>query len=156
MLTTPVLEELVLFPETRTATVPLPMPELPLVTISHVTVLAALQMQLPSAVTATLTDSPVAAAVRVSGAMVFVHPAEGCEMVKVCPAIVSVVPRCVPPVLAATVSVTLPLPLPLAPFTMVTHDVVVVAVQAQLAPAVTLTVMLSPPAATVLLAGLIA
>ena len=39
ILTLPVLVELVLFPETRTATVPSPMPELPLVTSSHVTVL---------------------------------------------------------------------------------------------------------------------
>ena len=83
ILTTPVLVALVLFPETRTATVPSPMPELPLVTISHVTVLAALQMQLPPAVTATLTDSPVAAAVRVSGVMVLVQaPDAGCVMVK--------------------------------------------------------------------------
>ncbi len=84
ILTMPVLVELVLFPKTRTATVPLPMPELPPVTISHVTVLAAPQMQLPPAVTATLIDSPVDAAVRVSGAMVLEQePDAGCVMVKV-------------------------------------------------------------------------
>ncbi len=64
--------------------------------------------------------------------------------------------RTVPPVLAATVSVTLPLPLPLLPFAMVTHDALLVAVQAQLDPAVTLTVVVSPPAAAVRLPGWIA
>ena len=67
ILTTPVLVALVLFPETSTDTVPLPMPELPPVTSSQVTVLLALQIQLAPALTATLIDSPVAAAVRVSG-----------------------------------------------------------------------------------------
>jgi hypothetical protein len=67
MLTMPVLVELVLLPETSTDTVPLPVPEAPLVTSSQVTVLLALQMQLAPALTETLTDSPVAAAVRVSG-----------------------------------------------------------------------------------------
>jgi hypothetical protein len=84
-LTTPVLEEPVLFAETSTDAVPLPVPDPPAVTISQVTVLLALQIQLLLlAVTATLIVSPVAAAVRVSGAIVFVHdPEPGCEMVKV-------------------------------------------------------------------------
>jgi hypothetical protein len=84
MLTTPVLVELVLLPATSTDTVPLPVPEPPLVRSSQVTVLLALQMQLPPAVTATLIDSPVAAAVRVSGEIAYVQPpGAGCMMVKV-------------------------------------------------------------------------
>jgi hypothetical protein len=76
--------------------------------------------------------------------------------VKLWPAIVSEVLRCVLAVLAATASVTLPLPLPLLPFATVTHDAGLVAVQAQLVPAVTVTVVVSPPDAAVLLPGLIA
>jgi hypothetical protein len=59
-------------------------------------------------------------------------------------------------VFAATVSVTLPLPVPLLPFGKLTQDAVFEAVQAQPAPAVTLTVVDSPVAAEVLLAGLMA
>ena len=100
MLTVPVLVALVLFPEARTVTVPLPMPELPPVTSSQADVLVALQMQLAPALTATCIDSPVAAAVRVSGEIVKVQaPGAGCVMVKAWPAIVSVVLRCVLPVL---------------------------------------------------------
>ncbi len=69
---------------TDRATVPLPLPLAPLVTVSHEAVLAAVHAQPVGLVTVTLTDSPVATAVRVCGAMVFVHaPAAGCEMVKV-------------------------------------------------------------------------
>jgi hypothetical protein len=67
MLTTPVRVALVVFPKARMVTVPLPVPELPPVTSSHATVLFELQMQVEPALTATLIDSPVAAAVRVSG-----------------------------------------------------------------------------------------
>jgi hypothetical protein len=76
-------------------------------------------------------------------------------MVNACPAIVSVLLRCVVPVFAATVNITLPSPLPLLPLAIVTHDALFVEVQAQLWPAVTLTVADSPPAAAVLFAGLI-
>jgi hypothetical protein len=156
ILTTPVLEELVVLPETRTVVVPLPMPEPPPVTSSQVTVLLALQIQLALAVTATLIDSPVATAVRVSGEILFAQPPDaGCVTAKVWPAIVSEVLRSAPLVLAATVSVTVPLPLPLLPFAMVIHEAVLVAVQSQVVAAVTDTVVVSPPASAVLLAGLI-
>jgi hypothetical protein len=51
--------------------------------------------------------------------------------VKVCPAIVSVALRDVVPVLAAALNPTVPVPLPLAPEVRVSHDALLLAVQAQ-------------------------
>jgi len=62
--------------------------------------------------------------------------------VTVCPATVNVPVRAVPVVLAATLNVTEPMPDPLAPAVMVIQAVVVVAVQAQDVPDVTLSVRL--------------
>jgi hypothetical protein len=75
--------------------------------------------------------------------------------VNCCPAIVTV-PALVVPVDAATLSVTAPFPLPLAPALTVIHDTLLAAVQAQPAPAVTLTVVVPPPASTVADAGVMA
>jgi hypothetical protein len=83
MFTVPVRDAAVVLPETRMVTVPLPVPELPPVTSSQVTVLAALQMQPVPAVTDALMDSPLAAAVRVTGEMAYVHaPAASWVIVK--------------------------------------------------------------------------
>ena len=72
--------------------------------------------------------------------------------VTVWPATVNVPVRAVPVVLAATLNVTEPMPDPLAPVTVI-QDVVVVAVQEQAVPAMTLSVRLLAVASTVKLSG---
>ena len=72
--------------------------------------------------------------------------------VTVWPATVNVPVRAVPVVLAATLNVTEPMPDPLAPVTVI-QDVVVVAVQEQAVPAMTLTVRLVAIASTAKLSG---
>lgn len=84
-------------------TVPDPVPLAPLVMVTHVDPLEAVQLQFDVVVTVTV---PVVAAddVRVVdvGAIVNVQGAAGCVTVNVCPAIVIVPVRDVVPVLAAT------------------------------------------------------
>ena len=70
-----------------------------------------------------------------------------------CPATVNVPVRAVPVVLAAMLNVTEPIPDPLAPAVTVIHDVVVVAVQEQAVPVVTLSVRLVASASTSKLTG---
>ena len=81
----------------------MPLPVAPLVMVTHVNPLEAVQLQFDVVVTVTV---PVAAAdvVRLDdvGAIVNVHGAAGCVMVKVCPAIVIVPVREFVPVLAVT------------------------------------------------------
>ena len=72
--------------------------------------------------------------------------------VTVWPATVNVPVRGVPVVLAATLNVTEPMPDPLAPVTVI-QDVVVVAVQEQAVPAMTLSVRLLAVPSTVKLSG---
>ena len=74
-------------------------------------------------------------------------------IVTVWPATVNVPVRAVPVVLAATLNVTEPMPDPLAPAVTVIHYVVVVAVQAQDVPDVTLSVRLLASASTAKLVG---
>ena len=71
----------------------------------------------------------------------------------VCPATVNVPVREAPVVLAATLNVTEPMPDPLAPAVTVIQDVVVVAVQAQDVPEMTLSVRLVASASTAKLVG---
>ena len=70
-----------------------------------------------------------------------------------CPATFRVPLREVPVVLAPMLNVTEPMPEPLAPAVTVIHDVVVVAVQAQDVPDVTLSVRLLASASTSKLVG---
>ena len=70
-----------------------------------------------------------------------------------CPATFRVPLRDVPVVLAPMLNVTEPMPEPLAPAVTVIHDVVVVAVQAQDVPDVTLSVRLVASASTSKLVG---
>jgi hypothetical protein len=63
--------------------------------------------------------------------------------------------RCAP-VFAAIATVTVPLPVPAAPALMVSHDALLVAFQAQVLPAVTLTLVVSPAAGELRVAGEIA
>jgi hypothetical protein len=65
--------------------------------------------------------------------------------VNACPAIVNVADRA-PATLTATLKVTIPLPVPLAPDVTVTHGALLLAVHAQVAPVVTVTVP-EPPSA---------
>ncbi len=69
------------------------------------------------------------------------------------PATLTVPVRAVPAVLAATLNVTEPMPDPLAPAVTVIQDVVVVAVQEQDVPEVTLRVRLLASASTAKLVG---
>ena len=73
--------------------------------------------------------------------------------VTVCPATVNVPVRGAPVVLAATLKVTEPMPDPVAPAVTVIQDVVVVAVQEQAVPAMTLRVRLVAIASTAKLVG---
>ena len=73
--------------------------------------------------------------------------------VTVCPATVNVPMREAPVVFAPLLNVTEPMPDPLAPAVTVIHDVVVVAVQEQAVPAMTLTVRLLAIASTAKLSG---
>ena len=74
--------------------------------------------------------------------------------VNVWPAIV-IVPERDPPVVEAAVNRTVPLPDPFAPDVTESHEALLVAVQSQPFPAVTATVPLPPPAATLVLVGAI-
>jgi hypothetical protein len=75
--------------------------------------------------------------------------AVGCVTVTVCPAIVTVALRDAAVVFAGAVTATVPSPDPLAPLVMLSHVALLVAVHAQPAPAVTVTLPV-PPAATML------
>ena len=72
----------------------------------------------------------------------------GCVTVKVCPPTVTVPVRGSAPLLASAEIPTTPGPDPEAPVTMVIHDAVVVADQAQLAGVDTLKVAVPPPTGT--------
>lgn len=96
---------------------------------------------------------PPGGIVRMTGLTVNVHEELGSVTTNVRPAIVSVADRAVDVVLPAAVNPTLPEPVPLAPVRMVTHDALLVAVQLQPAPAVTITVPMPPEAARDWLAG---
>jgi hypothetical protein len=72
--------------------------------------------------------------------------------VNVCPAIV-IVPERAPPPVEAALNRTAPLPEPLPPDVTVNHAALLVAVQSQPLPAVTVTMPLPPLAATLVLVG---
>jgi hypothetical protein len=78
-----------------------------------------------------------------------------CVTVNVWPAIVTVPVRCAAAEFAAMVMLTVPLPVPLAPPVTVIHAALLAAVHAQLEVELTLTLVDSPAAMEVLLAGLI-
>ena len=75
-----------------------------------------------------------------------------CVTVKVCPAIVSVADLA-GPVVPATANCTSPLPLPLDPDETVNHEALLVAVQGQPSPAVTVTLPVPPLNGTAWLCG---
>src|SRR5690349_8817248 len=134
---TPVLAEAV------TPTVPFPLPLAPDAIVSHGVLLEAVHAQPAPAVTLTFDDPPAAGIVRLAGANPNEQPLPWVT-VKVCPAIVSVAERD-PPVVAAALYATVPLPVPLAPDVIVSHDALLVAVQAHPAALVSATLPVPPP-----------
>jgi hypothetical protein len=82
--------------------VPDPVPLTPLVMVTHVDPLEAVQLQLDDVVTVTVPVPPLAANVALVGEMVNEQGAAGCTTVNVCPAIVIVPVREVVPVFAST------------------------------------------------------
>jgi hypothetical protein len=99
------------------------------------------------AVTVTFIDSPSTSKAFEPGEMVSVHGTPACDALKVFPAIVTVVLRAVPALLAVALSVTVPLPDPLAPAVTISHDALLVALQPQPDGAVTATLIASPSVA---------
>ena len=115
------------------------MPLAPPVTVIHAALLVAVQVHPAAAVTVTV---PVVAAGVLSstdeGRIVNEHGAPGWAIVNVLPPIVSVPVRDVVLAFCVTFHVTVPLPVPLAPTPIVIHASLLVDVQLQPAPAVTL------------------
>jgi hypothetical protein len=136
-----------------TVTLTLPLPVLPDPTLSHAALLIVLHAQVLGVVTVTATLSPAAGEVRLVGAIVNVHGAPAWVTLNVCPAIVTEPVRCAVPVLAATVTLTLPLPV--LPDPTLNQTALLVVLQAQVLGPVTATATLSPPAGEVRLAGAI-
>jgi hypothetical protein len=131
-------------------------PLAPLLMVSHDALLVALQAQVLPVVTPTLVVSPAAGELRVAGEIEGVQgAAPACVTEKVCPAIVTVPVRCEVLVFAATATFAVPLPFPLAPLLMVSHDALLAAIQAQVLPVVTLTLVVSPAAGELRVVGVI-
>jgi hypothetical protein len=142
-----------LFAANDSATLPLPLPLLPALIEIQVSFAAAVQAQPAVVVTATVVDDVPAGTFADWGLIANVHAGGGADaaawvIVATCPATVTV-PLRLAPVLAAIDSATLPLPEPLAPAVMTIQDTLGVAVQAQPLPAVTLSGVAVPPAATI-------
>jgi hypothetical protein len=134
------------------ATLPLPVPDAPLVTVSQGAFAAAVHAQdAVDAVTATDPVPPESPTLCVVGPMENVQGGGGaaaCDTVNVCPAIVSV-PLRAAPVFAAIAKATVPLPVPAAPLLTVSHATFAVAVHAQVAlEAVTATELVPAVSAT--------
>ena len=120
------------FAATLKATTPLPVPLAPKVTVTHASLLVAVQGQPIVVDTATVPAPPDAAIeAEVEPIAALQAPAvPACVTVNVLPATVRVPVR-TPPGFASTLRVTAPLPVPLAPEVTVTHGTSLVAVQSQ-------------------------
>lgn len=142
---------------TLNATLPLPEPLAPPVTLSHDALLTAVQPQPPGATTLVDTAPPAAADDCDDDDRSNEHEAPACVTVNAWPPIVSVPVRAADDALAAALNDTVPLPLPLAAPAIDSHDPAFDdAVQAQPAGAVTEVEPLPPPGATDWLPGAIA
>jgi hypothetical protein len=131
------------------ATVPLPLPDPPLVIEIHGAFADAVHEQPAPAVTATEPPPPLASTDWLLGEIANVHGggAAACVTVSVWPAMVSVPLRAAPG-FAVAVYVTEPLPDPVAPREIVIHGAFDEAVHAQLASAITSTALLPPTGGT--------
>jgi hypothetical protein len=114
--------------------VPLPVPDVPLLTVSHGTFAVAVQLHVAlEAATATEPEPAMSATLWLVGASVKVHDGGGggataWVTVNVFPAATMVPVRALVPVLAATVNATVPSPVPDWPLVMLIHGALVVAV----------------------------
>jgi hypothetical protein len=136
------------FAAAANATVPLPVPDAPPVSVSHGALAVAVHAQVPAdAVTATEPEPPVSATLCPVGEIVNVQGAGGaaCVTVNVFPAAVIVALRALP-MLAATVNATFSLPAPCDPPVMLTQGELAVAVQMQLAADAVTAIEPDPPA----------
>jgi hypothetical protein len=117
---------------------------------------ATLHEQPGTVVTDSVFVAPAAVTETVAGVTVYVQDTPCCVTVNVRPAIATVPVRCDVAGFAAIVTLTVPFPLPLAPAVTVIHPALLTAVHAQPEVEVTLTLVDSPAAGVVRLAGLIA
>jgi hypothetical protein len=120
-------------------TVPVPVPEAPPVTVSHAALLEAVHAQPAPEATVTLPDPPVVPSACEVADSVGAHGTAACVTVTVCPAIVSVATRLSGPELAVALNETVPGPAPDAPAVTVSHAALLLAVHAQPAAALTVT-----------------
>jgi hypothetical protein len=153
IVTVPVRCEVLVFAATLTATMRLPVPVEPDVTLSHDALLVVLQVQRLVVVTVTFVVSPAAGDVLLTGLIEYAQAGvPGCVTVNACPAIVTDPVRWVVPVFAATVTLADPEPVaaPLTP----SHDALLDEVHAHDPPVLTATLVVSPPAGDVRVAGL--
>ena len=134
------------FAAAETVTVPLPLPLAPAVIVSHDVPPVAVHAQPLPAATLILAAPPAAGSERLGGVGTIEQPLLWVTMNDLSP-IVSIPVRD-PPVVAAAVYCTVPFPLPLAPEEMVSHGMLLVAVQAHPAALVTATLPLLPSAGT--------
>ena len=134
------------FAATLYCTVPLLVPLLPPVIVSHDALLPVVHEHPAPAVTVTLPVELPDGAVALRGAMENVQPLPWLTAIVWPP--MTTLPVLLPAELAATVRVTVPSPEPLAPEAMVIQGTPLKVVQAHPAPAVTVIVMLPPDAPT--------
>jgi hypothetical protein len=134
---------------TETVTVPLPVPESPLVIEIHEEFSVAAHEHPAPAVIVTFTEKvpPVAPMFSLVGEMENAHAAAACVIVATLVPMVSVAIR-EPPVFAPTVNATVPLPVPDAPLAMTIHVALGVAVHAHWLPVSTDIVPLPPAVGT--------
>jgi len=153
----PVRELVLLLAAALNATVPLPLPLAPAVTVSHdVLLLTPVHAHPAGDVTPVEPVPPAAGTEPLVGAIAYVQLMPGCVTLKLCPAIVRVPVRELVLLLAVALNATVPLPLPLAPPVTVSHDVLLLTpVHAHPASDVTLVEPVPPPAATAPLVGTI-
>ena len=138
IVTVPVRADAFGFAATLKLAEPLPLPLAPLVTVIQLSLLVADHGQPPGDVTLVEPVPPAAATDNAFEEIEYVHPTPACVTVKVCPATVSVPPRCVELALAVMLKPVDPLPLPVAPLVTVNQAVLLLtAVQVQPVGAVT-------------------
>jgi hypothetical protein len=141
-------DEVAVFAVAVTVTVPLPDPLAPLVSVSQLALLVAVQVQPAGAVTVTEPLPPPATMFSVVADSVYVQATPACVTVTLCPATVTVVLRDEVAIFAVAATLTVPFPDPLAPLVTVSQLALLVAVQVHPAGAVTVTEPLPPPATT--------
>jgi hypothetical protein len=135
-----------MFRGTEYVTEPLPVPW-PAVTASHGALLSAVHEHPAPAVTPNVPVPPSLPSVAVAGEIAYVHgmTAASSRTETVCPAIVSVPVRAVVSLFGATVNATTPLPVPFPPLEIESHPASALAVQAHVAPVLTVALPVPPP-----------